>query len=94
MGQLDELVEESFQHFLASAGDAGFAACESGFFEIGESGFTTFDLGADTAVPGLVALLNEAIETAIRADGSGGFEAACEGVHADDMGVNEIDGFP
>ena len=50
-----------------------------------------FDLGADAAVPRAVALLEHPVEHAVLADRGGDLQAAGKGVHAADVGVEQID---
>src|SRR5262249_39014554 len=51
-----------------------------------------FDLVADTGVPGGVAMLDEVFEQAVGADFRRDLQAMREGVHAADVGVEEIKG--
>ncbi len=87
----DEFVDEVFEEFLAAAADEGFAVFEGVGFEFFEAGAAAFNLGTDAVIEAAVALLDEAIEAAVVDDGLGDFEAASEGVHAADVGVEEID---
>ncbi len=90
-GSGDEVVEDVFDHFLAAAGDHGllFEAEDVGF-EFGEGGFAFVDFFADAGVEGAVAGFDEVFDGTGFEESVGDFEAAGEGVHAADVGVEEV----
>ncbi len=61
-------------------------------FELFEADLAIFDFGADAGIPTAVAVVEEGIEAAVFTDGGGDFEATGEGVHAADVGMEEVDG--
>ena len=87
----DEVVEDVFDHFLTTAGDHGlFFEAEDVGFEFIEGGFAFVDFFADAGVEGAVASFDEVFDGAAFEEAVGDFEAASEGVHAADVGVEEV----
>ena len=88
----DQLVNDIFEEFLTSAAmldRVGFA--HRMFFERCEAFLARFDCGANAGVPGRVAIFEHLCQPAVRSNRRGDFQAAGEGVHAADVGVEQVD---
>ena len=87
---LDELVEQVFQVLLATGADGGLTVAEGVGAEVIEGDLIGLDLGADAGVPGIVALGDELGDATVGTQFGCGFQAASKGIHAADVGVEEI----
>ena len=86
------VVEDVFQIFLASAFAGGLAAGGGGGGDFFERGLLAEDFFAEGAFPGGVAFVDEGVEGFVFNEAVGDDEAAGEGVHAADVGVEEVEG--
>ena len=87
---LDELVHQILEHFLATGFEARLAVGEGVCADFLHRDLLAGDLRADAAGPALVAIVDEVLQASVLADGGGNFQAACEGVHAADVGVEKV----
>ena len=62
---LDEFVDQVFQHFLASAGQGRLAICECVGFELFESDIAIFNSGTNVGIPSAVAFFHKVLPTAV-----------------------------
>ena len=75
---------------LATGADGGLTVAEGIGAEVIEGDLLGFDFGADARIPGIVALGDELGDAAVGTQLGSGFQAAGKGIHAADVGVEEI----
>ena len=75
---------------LATGADGGLAVAEGVGAEVIERDLFGLDFGADAGVPGIVALGDELGNATVGTQFGSGFQAAGKGIHAADVGVEEI----
>ena len=86
----DELVHQVLKHFLATGVEGRLAVGEGVLADFLEGDLFAADLRTDAGGPALVAVVNEVLEASVLADCSSDFQAACESVHAADVGVEKV----
>src|SRR5947207_3022684 len=90
--RLDVTIEDVLQHLLPARDVLlRVALLEHVLLEVLERRLALLDPRADAAVPAGVALLDEVLQDAVGADPGGDLQTAGEGVHAADVGVEQID---
>jgi len=87
---VEELVDDAFEDFLFSGAQCGCWSVEGDCVELREGGFAGFDLFAEVRVPARVAFADCIREPSIGADGGGHFQPDCEGIHPNDMRMEEV----
>ena len=86
----DVFVQDVFDQFLAAAWDAWLAVFEGVGFEFLEADLAALDLLAEFPAPAAVAGGDELVEDFVLDEPRGGLQAAGKGVHAADVGVEEV----
>src|SRR5215813_13522158 len=90
--RVDVAVDDVLKHLLAARHVAsGVALVQHVPFQVLEGRLTRLDLLADAGVPRSVALADEVLEHAIGPDLCRDLQAPGEGVHAADVGVEQVD---